>query len=219
MKRLIWLAATAIALTVPPIASASDGYVTGSFDLRSGPDVDYPAVYRIRAGTRINVEGCTNRWEWCDVVSYGNRGWIPGGYIQLDYQNQRVLLPSYGERIGIPIITFSINTYWNSYYRNRPFYRDHDRWYSRRIEYRPAPRPVYYRPSRWHDHHGSPPPRVVPLPRPIHGPPVPHPIDPGNRPPPYHRAPNDRGDRAHRPANRDGRGDRKPEDRADHNHH
>lgn len=143
MKRLGWIITTTAALLLAPLAAqAADGYVTGNVNLRAGPDVDYPRITTIPAGTRIAVQGCTDGWEWCDVIAYGDRGWVAGNFIQYDYQERRVLLPAYGARIGIPIVSFVIGTYWNDYYRNRPFYHDRDRWYHRPIQHRPPPRPI-----------------------------------------------------------------------------
>ena len=62
-------------------------------------------------------------------------------FIQDEYDSQPVLVPAYGERLGIPIVSFSIVTYWDRYYVSRPFYRERERWY-----HRPPP------------HHAPPPP-------------------------------------------------------------
>jgi uncharacterized protein YraI len=180
MKRLGWTIAMVAALLLAPLAAqAADGYVTGNVNLRAGPDVDYPRITTIPVGTRIAVQGCIDGWEWCDVIAYGNRGWVAGNFIQYDYRDQRVLLPAYGARIGIPIVSFVIGTYWNDYYRNRPFYHDRDRWYHRPIQHRPPPRPIARPPFN------RPPVRPRP---PINRPPV-RPRPPINRPPVRPRPP------------------------------
>lgn len=164
-----------LSLAVPALAHAADGYVTGNVNLRAGPDPSYPLIDRIPAGTEVDVQGCTDGWEWCDVIVFGNRGWVAGNYIEYEYQDQPVLLPQYGSQIGIPIINFTIGFYWDNYYRGRPFYRDRDQWYHRRIERRPAPPPLrhpYRRPV-----HGNARPT-----RPTHpGPMGPRRIDQGHR--------------------------------------
>jgi uncharacterized protein YraI len=139
----------------PALARAAAGYVTGNVNLRAGPDTSYPLIDLIPAGTGVNVQGCTDGWEWCDVIVSGNRGWVAGNYIEYVYQDQPVLLPSYGAQIGIPIVSFVIGTYWDSYYRNRPFYSQRNVWYHRRIVRRPPPPPMHrpYRPG-----HGRPVP-------------------------------------------------------------
>jgi uncharacterized protein YraI len=157
------LAAIALFCCVPLAASAADGFVTGNVNLRAGPDTDYPPIMTVPLGSRVDIQGCLDDYAWCDVIVAGNRGWIAGNYVQYEYQGQRVYVPDYGARIGIPVVSFVIGSYWDSYYRNRPFYRERARWYSR---------PPMHRP---------PPPRPRP---PFHGGPGPgyRPGFPGNRP-------------------------------------
>jgi uncharacterized protein YraI len=179
---LAFVSLVSLSLAVPALAHAADAYVTGNVNLRAGPDPSYPLIDRIAAGTEVDVQGCTDGWEWCDVIVYGNRGWVAGNYIEYEYQDQPVLLPRYGAQIGIPIISFTIGSYWDNYYRGRPFYRDRDHWYHRRIERRPAPPPIrhpYRRPV-----HGNARPT-----RPTHpGPMGPRRIDQGHRPPQQQRS-------------------------------
>jgi uncharacterized protein YraI len=177
MKRLIWFCMAALCLATPAIASAADGYVTGNVNMRAGPDYTYPLIVSLPAGTPVAVQGCTTDWAWCDVIAYDSRGWIAGNFIQYDYQGQPVLLPSYGARIGIPIITFVISNYWDAHYRNRPFYRQRSTWYRRPVPHRPPPRPIH-----------NPPRPVHPAPtRPTPRPPVNH--TPQRPRPPQHAQP------------------------------
>ena len=143
---LAWL--TALLLAAPVFAHAADGFATANVNLRAGPDTSYPLIATIPVGTQLAIQGCTDGWEWCDVVAFGNRGWIAGNYLQYNYQNQRVLVPAYGAQIGIPIVSFVIGSYWDSYYRKRPFYRDRSRWYARPVPHRPPPRPIQRPPPR-----------------------------------------------------------------------
>lgn len=142
MKLFNWFATAVVLLAVPALASAADGYVTANVTLRAGPDVDYPRIGIIPAGAPVAIQGCTAGWVWCDVVVYGNRGWVAADFIQYDYANRRVFLPAYGARIGIPIVTFVISNYWGSYYRDRPFYRNRTHWYAQPVRNRPPPRQV-----------------------------------------------------------------------------
>lgn len=141
MKRIAWLATLPL-LALPALALAADGYTTGNVNLRAGPDSGYPLIDTLPAGAPLSIQGCTSGWEWCDVIFQGERGWVAGNFIQYDYNNQYVLVPQYGVQIGIPIVTFVIGNYWDSYYRNRPFYRERTRWYARPMPRRPPPPPV-----------------------------------------------------------------------------
>jgi uncharacterized protein YraI len=178
MKR--FLCALLLLLGIAGTASAQvvNGVVTTYVDLYAGPDVGYPTIAQLPAGTPVAIQGCITGWTWCDVVTMGMRGWVAGTFVQYTYQSQPVVVADYGARIGIPIVAFSIGLYWDNYYRNRPFYRNRDYWYSRPYVPRPPPRPPGYRP-------GYRPPA------PGHRPP------PGPRPPSDHRPPSG-GD--HRPS-------------------
>lgn len=184
MKRMLWSLVTALLLIFPAMAFAADGYVTGNVNLRAGPDSEYPVIQVIPVGAPVSVQGCTQGWQWCDVIVGPNRGWVAGTFIQYTYNNQPVIVTDYGAQIGIPIVSFVIGTYWANYYTNRPFYRDRARWYSRPIPIRPPPRPSRppVRPPG-----GRPPPPGGNRPQPPGGnrPPPPRPQPPGgNRPQP-----------------------------------
>ena len=160
MKRIAWLATLPL-LALPALSLAADGYTTGNVDLFAGPDPGYPLIDTIPAGAPLDIQGCTSGWEWCDVIFQGERGWIAGNYIEYDYDNQYVLVPQYGVQIGIPIVTFVISNYWDSYYRSRPFYRERDRWYARPMPRRPPPPPAY-RPMPPHGYQPQRPARPLP---------------------------------------------------------
>jgi uncharacterized protein YraI len=199
---LILLPLAALSLGMPAPGHAADGYVTGNVTLRAGPAPDYPLIALIPAGTEVDVQGCTEGWEWCDVIAYDNRGWVAGNYVEYEYQDQPVLLPAYGAQIGIPVVTFVIGSYWDDHYRDRPFYRDRDQWYRRPIAHRPPPPPLPhpYRPSRGSRNDGRSPdnrPRGPmshrPLPGPITPPPGLHPTPPDRRMPTEPRQEGDAG--------------------------
>lgn len=161
MKRLARLALAtfslgSLSLALPVLAHAETAFVTADVNMRAGPDPGYPLIDQLRAGTEVDVQGCTQGYEWCDVIAYDNRGWVAGNYINYEYRDQPVLLPSYGAQIGIPIIAFTIGSYWGSHYYNRPFYRERDHWYRYRYTRRPPPPPPR-RPYRGPIHHGGSP--------------------------------------------------------------
>lgn len=141
MKRMLRSVLAALMMILPAAAFAADGYVITDVNMRAGPDVQYPAIQVLPVNAWVSVQGCTAGWEWCDVIAGPNRGWVAGTYIAYMYNSQPVYVADYGARIGIPIVTFAIASYWGSYYANRPFYRDRNRWYGRPIPIRPPARP------------------------------------------------------------------------------
>lgn len=121
------------------VASAQDAYTSRPMNVRAGPNRDYPMVAQLDAGAPLDVHGCLNDWSWCDVSSDDTRGWIYAGGVSFVYQGGRVPLYSYGPRLGLPIITFSLMTYWGDYYRTRPWYGQRNDWAHRRMPPRNVP--------------------------------------------------------------------------------
>ncbi|MFC5579734.1 SH3 domain-containing protein [Rhodanobacter terrae] len=51
------------ALTLPALAQAADGFVTGNVNLRAGPGAEYPLILTIPGGAPVNIQDCTTGWE------------------------------------------------------------------------------------------------------------------------------------------------------------
>lgn len=133
MRRQIIKALAVVGLcAVPAVASAAtNGFATANVNMRSGPSTRYPAVVVIPVGAPIVINGCLNTVNWCDVTFARGRGWVSGNYIQATFRQNRVYVaPNYYRSLGIPTITFDVDTYWGRYYRDRDFYRERDRWRS-----------------------------------------------------------------------------------------
>lgn len=150
-------------------ASAQTAYTTQDVNVHAGPSKDYPLVAWLRPGTQVAVAGCLSTWTWCDVIVGPNRGWVYARYLAYPFQNQNVPIISGGAMLGLPVITFSIVPYWDSYYRGRPWYGNRPHW-----QYRPPPS---VRPP------APPPPRPKPPPPGIRPPPQAKPPPPGSKPP------------------------------------
>ncbi len=121
-------------------AMAGDGYVNEDTDLRAGPDPGYPTVATLHSGTPVSIQGCVKNWSWCDVVTTNGRGWIAGDFLEEDYEGHRVVVPAFGVQVGIPIVTFSFNSYWNEHYRSSPWFHDRARFAKVHPRYAPPMR-------------------------------------------------------------------------------
>ncbi|RAP59135.1 SH3 domain-containing protein [Oleiagrimonas sp. MCCC 1A03011] len=150
MRRHAWLFAFTLLLALPAAAQATRAYADVTINMRAGPDIGYPIVDLVRAGTPLYVQGCTADWAWCDVIAYGHRGWVAGDFIRYPYHRRWVPIYGYGAVIGIPVIRFVIGDYWHRHYRHHRFYHQRNYWY----RYRPR----HYAPPR--RHHRAPP-RIV----------------------------------------------------------
>jgi uncharacterized protein YraI len=143
-RRLLVHSLGALLLASLSLASAQDAYTSRPMNVRAGPNREYPLVAQLDAGAPLDVHGCLDDWSWCDVSFDDNRGWIYAGGVSFVYQGGRVPLYAYGPRLGLPVITFSLVTYWNNYYRGRPWYAQRDTWSHRPLppHTRPHGRPL-----------------------------------------------------------------------------
>jgi uncharacterized protein YraI len=119
------LAATAAliaATSVPALADTADGVARSSGTLRAGPGTQYPAVDHISRGDDLEIYGCTIGYQWCDVSVDGNRGWFQGSRISYDEDGRQVIIQDVGPQIGIGILGFGAQDYFQQHYRDRPFY-------------------------------------------------------------------------------------------------
>jgi uncharacterized protein YraI len=121
--------ALAAMLAMPGAAAAANAIVTAELRVRAGPSTEFPVVGTVPARAEVDVNGCVRGYSWCDISWRDERGWVSADYLQYYYQERYVPLIEYGPTIEVPIVVFSIDTYWGHYYRHRP-------WYHRRVHWR-----------------------------------------------------------------------------------
>jgi uncharacterized protein YraI len=121
-------AAFAAMIAGPTIAAAQDAVTSVALNMRAGPSTEFPVVDVLPDGAAVDVHGCINGYRWCDVTWRDARGWVSASYLQYSYQNRYVPVIEYGQRVDLPIIQFSVGSYWDSHYRGRPWYGQRTRW-------------------------------------------------------------------------------------------
>lgn len=125
MIRTIMGAAMLMGGLATPALAAGFAVATSDVNLRAGPSTAYPAVDVVPYGEDVRVHGCLRGRAWCDVSFAGQRGWMSSNYIAfVDGGRRYVGLPAV-EAIEPPVISFSFGSYWDNYYRDRPFYRSY----------------------------------------------------------------------------------------------
>jgi uncharacterized protein YraI len=160
LAALVFLVPVLVLILAPAPASAqSTGYTNGPGNLRAGPSRDYPLVATVPPGTQLSIYGCTDDWMWCDVDAGPNRGWLYARHLSYPYQGNRVVIYGHGPSLGLPIVTFSLGSYWDNYYRGRPWYGRRSYWVGRPIPPRRPGPPIDHRPGR---PPGARPPHVGP---------------------------------------------------------
>lgn len=133
MIRISSLLATGVfaSLALPAAAVAQTAIVTTDLNVRAGPSTEFPVVAMLPEDSRVRVHGCITDYDWCDVSWDGERGWVNGDYLQHRYRDRDVVVSEYGSELDVPIVAFRVGTYWDSYYRSRPWYGQRTRWISR----------------------------------------------------------------------------------------
>jgi uncharacterized protein YraI len=143
----------ALLLIVSTAAMAQNAMTTEAADLYAGPDNSYPVVAQLDSNTPIQVMGCLDDWSWCDVALEDTRGWLYSPDITYAYQGGYVPLYSYAPSLGIVVVPFAVDAYWDRYYHDRPWYSRREEWAHRTVNHRRPP---------------GPPPSAGPPPRPEH---------------------------------------------------
>ncbi len=133
MRRyLMPMAAALVASTaLPTAASAQDAVTTVYINMRAGPSTAFPVVDVIPSSEPVDVHGCVSGYSWCDVSAAGARGWVYADYLSYARGGSYVPLVQYAPEIDLPIIAFSVGSYWDTYYRDRPWYGERVRWGNR----------------------------------------------------------------------------------------
>src|SRR5271170_2185490 len=99
-----------------PAALAAPGVVVHTVHLRAGPSTEYPGFAVLAPGTQLEVFGCEEGYNWCDVQAGPNRGWVDAAYLQMSSAGQPLIVADSGVVLAVPVITFVLDSYWNSYY-------------------------------------------------------------------------------------------------------
>ncbi len=104
-------------LALPAVALAQPALTLRTVNVRAGPDPAFPVVTWLHRGQDVHVVACTEGWRWCDIVAGRTRGWVDANYLSGSFRNPRV-----------PIVKFSVDTYWDEHYRNRSWYSTQSSW-------------------------------------------------------------------------------------------
>ena len=181
-----WFKKASYALALPLALMSGSAFaqsrviVSDSTDIFSGPGYQYPQVGRASFGSSVTLYGCLQDYAWCDISNGYDRGWVDADDLSVAQSGRSYTLYDSRAWFTYPIVGFVFGSYWDNYYRNRPWYGDRYRYQDWRWQNnaRPwhGPRPGYRPPP---PHYGPRPPNNNwdhrPTPRPPHF--------NGNRPP------------------------------------
>lgn len=143
-----WMLIALVAGTPLAANAVQQGFTVRDTEVFAGPSDEFPPVGVLGANSGVNIVGCLRDWSWCDVIFSRYRGWVYAADLAVPYHNDRVVViergPQIGPALGLVVLAFSLNTYWDRHYRSEPWYREREQW-ARRV--------------RVEGDHGVPPPR------------------------------------------------------------
>lgn len=113
----------------PTLSQAARGFTVDQTLLRAGPGPQYPYVDRLPSGASVTVFGCLRGRVWCDISFQGDRGWVSGQDLEIFFHSRRVRIVEVTP-VFVPVVTFEVSTYWDRYYRSKPFFAQRDRFAS-----------------------------------------------------------------------------------------
>jgi len=125
---LLVLAVSAVSMSV---AAQPAAFTVRDVDVFAGPSSEFPPIGTLAPNTEVRIAGCLSDWSWCDVIFPEDRGWVYAADLAYPYRNERVVILENGPRLGLPIVTFSLQTYWTAHYRTHKFYAQRQEWESR----------------------------------------------------------------------------------------
>ena len=112
MRRLI----VAMLLLTPIQALAQQVVTLRPVNVRAGPDRAFPIVTPLHQNTPVHIFGCLSGWQWCDIASGRARGWVQPSYLTSFFRDRT------------PVITFSLEAYWDEHYQRRSWYSQRSKW-------------------------------------------------------------------------------------------
>ena len=133
MKKYLYTMILFMGLIVPlSPAKADQALVVTTMNMRSGPHSSLPVVTTLRRNERVELLGCVQNYEWCEVRnSAEDYGWVSSYYLRgVRGNNTYALIDDYGRPYSqTTIIIYRPRQYWDDHYRGRDFYRDRDKWF------------------------------------------------------------------------------------------
>ena len=101
------LLSTAIAgILASPAAAALSATATTELNLRSGPGPEYQIEGVIPGDAEVEVTGCLEEAEWCEVTHEGVSGWAYSAYLTTPVEDEPVVLYQRPAEVQIDTVTY-----------------------------------------------------------------------------------------------------------------
>jgi len=93
-------------LALPNLAMALDAVAVTDLNMRAGPGPQYPVVATIQSNGAVEIVGCLEAGNWCQVSWQGSQGWSYSEYLAVTEAGQQVFVPQARTVLDIPVVAF-----------------------------------------------------------------------------------------------------------------
>ncbi|MFW6077367.1 MAG: DUF1236 domain-containing protein, partial [Hyphomicrobiales bacterium] len=98
--------ALAAVIAAPSMAMALDAVAVTDLNMRAGPGSQYPIVTTIESNGAVEILGCLEDAQWCQVNWQGNQGWSYSEYLAVTETGEQIYVPQARSVLDIPIVAF-----------------------------------------------------------------------------------------------------------------
>ncbi|MFD1343925.1 DUF1236 domain-containing protein [Litorisediminicola beolgyonensis] len=109
-KTNLLTAAALCGLAAAPVSAAMTASATTDLNLRAGPGPQYAVQSVIPAEGAVDVAGCLEAGEWCEVTYDGTSGWAYSAYLTTPVENEPVVIYQNTDRVKVETVTYDNTT-------------------------------------------------------------------------------------------------------------
>jgi uncharacterized protein YraI len=100
------VSALAAVIAAPSMAMALQAVAVTDLNMRAGPGSQHPIVTTIQSNGQVEILGCLEQGQWCQVNWQGNQGWAYSEYLAITETDERIFVPQARSVLDIPIVAF-----------------------------------------------------------------------------------------------------------------
>ncbi|SNR58877.1 DUF1236 domain-containing protein [Puniceibacterium sediminis] len=106
LKQIALFSTAIISIAASPALAGMSANATTELNFRSGPGSQYEIQGVIPADAEVDVVGCLDNGEWCEVNFDGQEGWAYSAYLTTPVENEPVVLYQAPKTVEIETVTY-----------------------------------------------------------------------------------------------------------------
>ncbi|MFZ5961589.1 DUF1236 domain-containing protein [Thalassococcus sp. BH17M4-6] len=106
LKKIALFSTAIVSIAASPALAALSASATTDLNFRAGPGPQYEIQSVIPAEADVEVLGCLEQGEWCEVSFDGQTGWAYSAYLTTPVEDQPVVLYEAPQTVEIETVTY-----------------------------------------------------------------------------------------------------------------